>query len=472
MNEQPARGQFGIGEVLAQLRPEFADISTSKIRFLEAEGLIEPARSRSGYRRFSAADIERLRYILTMQRDSYLPLRVIRERLAMKGAGEVGGAETANGQHPESRAPAEMTRRQLLDAAEISEAELTELEDYGLIRRVGRQYGADALAVARALAALRQYGVQARHLRAVKAAADREANLVEQVVAPQLRQRGPGARDAAARTAWQIADLTLRLHATLVESALAEAGLASAPLHARIFELETLDPAGNLGNLGNLGPAGSGPPQHAQIPQGAERAPDVTGPAAGGLRSASGRLRVYLGKGSGGQQRFPQAREDGAVVRQMEVIGVRVEMPSNSPIVLLKEAQGDRYLPIWIGAVEATAIAFAQQGMVSLRPLTHDLFRDVLEVLNVQLRTVNITALRDGIFYADLVFSNGAEVSARPSDSIALALRTGAQIFASEEILDEAGVAIPDEQEDQEGEVEKFREFLDTISPEDFGRAT
>jgi len=110
--------------------------------------------------------------------------------------------------------------------------------------------------------------------------------------------------------------------------------------------------------------------------------------------------------------------------------------------------------------------------MVSLRPLTHDLFRDVLEVLNVQLRTVNITALRDGIFYADLVFSNGAEVSARPSDSIALALRTGAQIFASEEILDEAGVAIPDEQEDNEQEVEKFREFLDTISPEDFGRAT
>ena len=135
-----------------------------------------------------------------------------------------------------------MTRRQLLDAAEISEAELTELEDYGLIRRVGRQYGADALAVARALAALRQYGVQARHLRPVKAAADRAANLVEQVVAPQLRQRGPGARDAAARTAWQIADLTLRLHATLVESALGEAGLASAPLHARVFEFEAQEP--------------------------------------------------------------------------------------------------------------------------------------------------------------------------------------------------------------------------------------
>lgn len=278
-------GQFGIGEVLAQLRPEFPDISTSKIRFLEAEGLIEPARSRSGYRRFSTTDIERLRYILTMQRDSYLPLRVIRERLA-------DGTEAADGDPP-GGAPADMTRRQLLDAAEISEAELTELEDYGLIRRVGRQYSADALAVARALAALRQYGVQARHLRAVKAAADREANLVEQVVAPQLRQRGAGARDAAARTAWQIADLTLRLHATLVESALAEAGLASAPLHARVLALEPLNSAG---------PGGPGPAQdaarHAAVP--------VSGPAAGGLRSASGRLRVYLGKGSGGQQRFPR----------------------------------------------------------------------------------------------------------------------------------------------------------------------
>lgn len=290
MSDQSARGQFAIGEVLAQLRPEFSDISTSKIRFLEAEGLIEPARSRSGYRRFSAADIERLRYILTMQRDSYLPLRVIRERLA-------DGGETANGQAAgPGRAAADLTRRQLLDAAEISEAELTELEDYGLIRRVGRQYGGDALAVARAVAALRPYGVQARHLRAVKAAADREANLVEQVVAPQLRQRGPGARDAAARTAWQIADLTLRLHATLMESALAEAGLASAPLRAGDYELEALGnagspgnlgPSGNLGSPGNLGPAGSSP---AQRPSGA------AGAVAGGLRSASGRLRVYLGK--------------------------------------------------------------------------------------------------------------------------------------------------------------------------------
>ena len=156
-------------------------------------------------------------------------------------------------------------------------------------------------------------------------------------------------------------------------------------------------------------------------------------------------------------------------MRQMEVVGVRVEMPTNQPIVLLKEMQGERYLPIWIGPMEATAIAYAQQGLVPVRPLTHDLIRDILEAFDVQLKTVNITALRNGTFFADLIFSNGKEVSARPSDSIAMALRTGATIFAADEILEEAGIAIPDEQED---EVEKFREFLDTISPEDFGRAT
>ena len=148
----------------------------------------------------------------------------------------------------------------------------------------------------------------------------------------------------------------------------------------------------------------------------------------------------------------------------MEVVGVRVEMPSNQPIVLLKETDGDRYLPIWIGAVEATAIAFAQQGVLPARPLTHDLFRDVLDAFEVQLRTVNITALREGIFFADLVFASGARVSARPSDAIALALRSGATIYGEDAVLEEAGILIPDEQED---EVEKFREFLDTISPDD-----
>ena len=110
----------------------------------------------------------------------------------------------------------------------------------------------------------------------------------------------------------------------------------------------------------------------------------------------------------------PDRGQDGAAVRKMEVVGVRVEMPTNQPIVLLKEVQGERYLPIWIGPVEATAIAFAQQGMVPARPLTHDLFRDVLEALGVQLTTVNITALRDGIFFADLIFSQ-RQGSERPA---------------------------------------------------------
>jgi uncharacterized protein len=155
-------------------------------------------------------------------------------------------------------------------------------------------------------------------------------------------------------------------------------------------------------------------------------------------------------------------------VNQLDVVGVRVEMPTNQPIVLLREVSGERYLPIWIGAVEATAIAFAQQGVVPARPLTHDLLRDVINALGKQMRQVRITALRDGVFYAELVFDGAIEVSARPSDAIALALRTGTPIFASDEVLDEAGIAIPDEQED---EVEKFREFLDQISPEDFGGA-
>ena len=155
----------------------------------------------------------------------------------------------------------------------------------------------------------------------------------------------------------------------------------------------------------------------------------------------------------------------GATYSELSVVGVRVELPSQQPIVLLKEVDGDRYLPIWIGAVEATAIAFAQQGVVTARPMTHDLLRDLLTALDRPLRTVTITELRDGVFYAELLFDGDVVVSARPSDAIALAMRTGALIRGEEAVLVEAGIAIPDEQED---EVEKFREFLDTITPEDF----
>jgi bifunctional DNase/RNase len=152
-------------------------------------------------------------------------------------------------------------------------------------------------------------------------------------------------------------------------------------------------------------------------------------------------------------------------VREVEVVGVRVEVPSNQPIVLLRELAGERYLPIWIGAVEATAIAFAQQGVVPPRPLTHDLLKDLLDATGNVLTEVRITEVNDGVFYALLVLASGVEVSARPSDSIALALRTGSRIVCAEEILDDAGIAVPDEREE---EVEKFREFLDHVTPEDF----
>ncbi len=158
---------------------------------------------------------------------------------------------------------------------------------------------------------------------------------------------------------------------------------------------------------------------------------------------------------------------DRTSLSELSVVGVRVELPSQQPIVLLKEVDGDRYLPIWIGAVEATAIAFAQQGVVTARPMTHDLMRDVLAAFERPLQTVTITALREGVFHAELGFDGGLQVSARPSDAIALALRTGAVIRGEEEVLDEVGLAVPAEQED---EVERVREFLDHVTPEDFER--
>jgi DNA-binding transcriptional MerR regulator len=227
MNGQPARSYLGIGEVLAQLRAEFPDISVSKIRFLESEGLIEPARSPSGYRRFGPTDIERLRYILTAQRDQYLPLRVIKERLPAGGAQGPGRAASARGGPDQADVvPVLLSRRELAEAAGIDDGQLSELESFGLIRRVGRQYGQDALQIARTVAALAGYGVQARHLRAVRAAAERETSLIEQVVAPTLRQHQPAARQQAAQTAREIAGLSLRLHRALLEAALAEAGFA------------------------------------------------------------------------------------------------------------------------------------------------------------------------------------------------------------------------------------------------------
>jgi DNA-binding transcriptional MerR regulator len=228
MSAEPARAYLGIGEVLAQLQAEFPDVSVSKIRFLENEGLIQPARSASKYRKFSPADVERLRYILTAQRDQYLPLRVIKDQL------DAGGQEDSPrraGRYPVLADPADaigpaapLTRREMLEATGLDEARLAELEDFGLVRRSGGRYGPDALAAARAVVALDRYGVQARHLRVLRASAERETALIEQVVAPMLRQRSDGARDRAGRTAREIAAITLQLHAALIEAALADAG--------------------------------------------------------------------------------------------------------------------------------------------------------------------------------------------------------------------------------------------------------
>jgi len=219
----PARGSVSIGQVLDELSSEFPDISPSKIRFLEAEGLIQPLRSSSGYRRFSAADIKRLRFILTAQRDEYLPLRVIRERLDALDGTVTGTGTGADG----AAVPAvAMTRSELLAAAAAAEDLLAELEDYGLIRRA-RSYGAQALGVLRSAVRLGDYGIQPRHLRVIKAAADREAALVEQAVAPLTRQKG--SREPALRAARDVAAHIARLHATLVEDGLNDAGLASGP---------------------------------------------------------------------------------------------------------------------------------------------------------------------------------------------------------------------------------------------------
>ena len=155
----------------------------------------------------------------------------------------------------------------------------------------------------------------------------------------------------------------------------------------------------------------------------------------------------------------------------MEVIGVRVEMPSNQPIVLLKEIDGSRFLPIWVGAVEATAIAFAQQGVEPPRPLTHDLMNNLLDLLDATVTAVHMTEIKDGIFYATMLLrdSSGGQltISARPSDAIAVAVRSHSNILASQELLDEIGIEIP-QGEGENQEVEKFREFLDQINPEDF----
>jgi DNA-binding transcriptional MerR regulator len=231
---------MSIGEVLETLRPEFPGLNISKIRFLEAEGLIEPERTPSGYRKFSHQDVERLRYVLTCQREAYLPLKVIREHLdaidrgleppALTGAvgPQVPRVVLAGDGYPAPEAfggdagDLRLSRTELLTAAGIEEPLLEQLETFGLVRaRQGAApYDGDALVIAKTAGELAAFGLEPRHLRAFRTAADREIGLVEQVVLPLRRSREAGATARAEEASVQIAALSVRLHATLVKAGL------------------------------------------------------------------------------------------------------------------------------------------------------------------------------------------------------------------------------------------------------------
>ncbi|MBB5926280.1 DNA-binding transcriptional MerR regulator [Streptomyces echinatus] len=220
---------MSIGAVLNVLRDEFPEVTISKIRFLESEGLVEPRRTPSGYRKFSAEDVERLGHILRMQRDHYLPLKVIREHLDAMERGEaaplplVGRQRTAEDVPAPLEGPtvARIGRAELLAAADIDEGALKEWESYGLIAPLeDGAYDAEAVTVASLVAELGRFGIEPRHLRVMKAAADREAGLVDQVVAPLKRHRNPQTRAHAEARTKELAALTMSLHAALVKSAL------------------------------------------------------------------------------------------------------------------------------------------------------------------------------------------------------------------------------------------------------------
>ncbi|WP_217143574.1 MerR family transcriptional regulator [Streptomyces sp. AC627_RSS907] len=222
-------GLMSIGAVLNELRDEFPDITISKIRFLESEGLVEPRRTPAGYRKFSAHDVERLGRVLRMQRDHYLPLKVIREHLDAMERGEAVPLPTLGRQRDGEPVPepaegptaARIGRDELLAAAGIDEQELKEWESYGLVAAFpDGAYDAEAVTVASLVVQLGRFGIEPRHLRVMKAAADREAGLVDQVVAPLKRHRNPQTRAHAEARTKELAGLAVKLHAALVQTAL------------------------------------------------------------------------------------------------------------------------------------------------------------------------------------------------------------------------------------------------------------
>ncbi|SMQ14892.1 MerR family regulatory protein [Streptomyces sp. Ag82_O1-12] len=222
-------GLLSIGAVLNALRDEFPEVTISKIRFLESEGLIEPRRTPSGYRKFSADDVERLGHVLRMQRDHYLPLKVIREHLEAMERGEAVQLPVVGRQRdgasacepPEGPTAARIGRDELLAAVGVDEQELKDWESYGLLTPLeDGAYDAEAVTVALLVVELGRFGIEPRHLRAMKAAAEREAGLVDQVVAPLRRHRNPQTRAHAEARTRELAGLTVKLHAALVQTAL------------------------------------------------------------------------------------------------------------------------------------------------------------------------------------------------------------------------------------------------------------
>jgi DNA-binding transcriptional MerR regulator len=229
---RPQRGGLSIGAVLAQLRPEFPDVTISKIRFLEAEGLVRPARTPSGYRQFGPVDVERLRFVLTAQRDHYLPLKVIKEQLDAAERGlepgtprpklpralvAVEGLPTP--EHFEPAEPVRLTREELLAEGGVEPAVLAELEQYGLVRPgPAGFYDPDAVLVVRTVRSMTEFGIEPRHLRAFRASADREVGLLEQIVTPLTRQRDRDARQRAEEVVRELAALSVTLHTLLVKA--------------------------------------------------------------------------------------------------------------------------------------------------------------------------------------------------------------------------------------------------------------
>ena len=391
----PAR-YLSIGEVLAQLRPEFPDVTISKIRFLESEGLVEPAAHAVGLpqvqpRRRRAAALRPgrpARPLPAAAGDQGAPrrdrprARAARRRRRRRRGSRWPWSPTTGSRRP-SRSPAtaascgcpapSCSRR-----PGSTRTSSRQLESYGLVSHAARasHYDGDALVVAKTVAEMSAFGLEARHLRAFRTAADREVGLVEQVVAPLLRQRNPEARARAEEVVRELAALSVRLHAALVKAALA-----------------------GTGRRWRAAPVGA---------------------------AAARAVRV----GSVGE------------VQRLDVVGVRVEMPSNQPIVLLREI-GGRPLPADLdrrGRGHRDRLRPA--GRRPARPLTHDLIRDVLEALGVGARARSGSpSCATASSTPSWCSTSGVEVSARPSDAIALALRTGTPIFGADEVLDEAGIA-------------------------------